>query len=167
MSDSDDLKPTRRQIMAGTLALGATTLLGGCFEDETPEDAGPGGSDAGPGGGGDAGPGGGGDAGPGGGGDAGPGGSDAGPLECNSIGWEMGNRHPPGFRHSIDVPIADVMAGVEVTYDITGDSRHPHTVVVTAADFARIAAGETVVITSSEDMGIDLHSHDVTLYCSA
>ena len=103
----------------------------------------------------------------GGGSDAGGGGGDAGPLECNRIDWMMTNRHPRGLDHTIDVPIAHVTDGSERTYDITGDSRHPHTVVVTAAHFAALARGETVTITSSEDMGVDLHTHDVILSCAA
>ena len=156
MSDTTS-KPSRRELLAGTIGVAGAMFLAACDDGDGGTDAGPGGTDAGPGGT-DAGPGG---------TDAGPGDTDAGPLECNSIGFEMGNRHPPGLRHEIDVPLADVTAAVEVTYDIQGASRHPHTVVVTSADFARIAAGERVVITSSEDMGVDLHSHDVTLFCSA
>lgn len=165
---SHDPKPTRRELLVGTLGAAGALMLGACDDDGGGDiDSGPGGgTDAGPGGGTDAGPGGDTDAGPGGGTDSGPGGTDAGPLECNSVGWEMSDRHPAGFRHSIDVPVAHVTMGVEQTYDITGDSRHPHTVVVSPADFAMIAAGERVTITSSEDMGFDLHSHDVTLFCS-
>jgi len=159
--DDQQAKPTRRELLASTVGIAGAVWLAACDDDSS-------GSDAGPGGGADAGPGGGSDAGPGGGADAGPGGdTDAGPVVCNSVAWMMGSRHPPGFRHSIDVPVAHVMMGVEQTYDIQGESPHPHTVVVTPADFARIAAGEMVVITSSEDMGVDLHDHDVTLFCSA
>ncbi len=158
MSDDSITKPTRRELLASTLGIAGAVWLAAC-------DDGGGGTDAGGGGGTDAGPGGT-DAGPGG-TDAGPGETDAGPMACDFIDYEMSNRHPPGLRHSIDVPLSDVTAGVDVTYDITGDSAHPHTVVVTAAHFAMIAAGMRVTITSSEDMGVDLHSHDVTLFCSA
>jgi len=136
--DDQEPKPTRRELLASTVGIAGAVWLAACDDDSS-------GSDAGPGGGSDAG----------------------GPVECDTIAWTMGNRHPPGFRHSIDVPVAHVMMGVEQTYDIQGESPHPHTVVVTPADFARIAAGEMVVITSSEDMGLDLHDHDVTLFCSA
>lgn len=136
MSD-DSPKPSRRELLAGTFGVAGAIWLVAC-------DDGGGGSDAG-------------------GTDAG-GDTDAGPPECNTVGWEMSNRHFPGARHSIDVPVSDVEAGVEVSYDITGESDHPHTVVVTADDFARIAAGERVTITSSVD---DMHDHDVTLFCSA
>ncbi|MEZ4336979.1 MAG: hypothetical protein R3B82_10155 [Sandaracinaceae bacterium] len=156
MSD-DTPKPTRRELLVGTLGVASAVWLAACDDGGGGTDAGGGGTDAG-GGGTDAG---------GGGIDAGGGGTDAGPEACNFIDYTMTNRHPPGLRHSIDVPLADVEAAVDVTYDITGDSPHPHTVLVTAAHFAMIAAGMSVTITSSEDMGVDLHSHDVTLFCSA
>ena len=142
MSD-DIMKPSRREVLLSAVGVLGAVLVSGCDDGSTGTDAGPGtGSDAG-------------------------GSTDSGPLVCNTVGWEMGNRHPPGSRHSIDVPIAHLTAGTEQTYDIQGESRHPHTVVVTPAQFDRIAAGERVVITSSEDMGVDLHTHDVTLFCSA
>ncbi len=151
MSDESSTKHlTRRELLTGTLGIAGAVWLTAC-------DGGGGGTDGG-GGGADGG---------GGGTDAGGGGTDAGPQACNSIGYEMTNRHPMGLDHTIEVPLSDVMAGVDVTYDITGDSRHPHTVLVTAAHFAMIAAGTRVTITSSEDMGVDLHSHDVTLFCQA
>ncbi|GAB5542339.1 MAG: hypothetical protein RLO52_47080 [Sandaracinaceae bacterium] len=152
MDEREDRR-TRREWLAGTIGIAGAAWLAACDGGDDPDA----GRDADSGVEGDAG------ATP---EDAGVA-SDSGPPECNTIGWEMGNRHPPGNRHSIDVPIADVMAGEERTYDITGESRHPHTVVVTPDHFARIAAGERVVITSSEDMGVDLHDHDVTLFCSA
>jgi len=148
MSDTTT-KTTRREILAGTLGIAGAVWLAACDGTDEPDDAGGGGTDAG-----------------GGGTDAGAD-TDAGPLECNSIAFEMGSRHPAGQRHSIDVPLAHVMAATEQTYDIQGDSRHPHTVVVTPADFARIAGGERVEVLSSEDMGFDLHDHLVTLFCSA
>ncbi|MBX3272164.1 MAG: hypothetical protein KF729_18000 [Sandaracinaceae bacterium] len=147
--DDSSIKPTRRELLAGAVGALGAAWLAACDGDGGGADAGGGGADAG------------------GGTDAGGGGADAGPLECNRIDWMMTNRHPRGLDHSIDVPIAHVMAGTERTYDITGDSRHPHTVVVTAAHFAALARGETVTITSSEDMGVDLHTHDVILVCAA
>ncbi len=134
---SDELKPTRRELLVGTLGAAGALLLAGCDDDD-------GGMDI----------------------DSGPGGdTDAGPMTgmCATVGWEMGNRHPAGVRHTIDVPVAHLTAGVDQQYQIQGDSLHPHTVDVTVADFARIVAGERVVITSSFDAR---HDHDVTLFCS-
>lgn len=64
--------------------------------------------------------------------------------------------------HAIDVPASDVTAGVEKTYNIKGTSLHPHTVVVTAAMFAMLEAGQQVTATSSNDAN---HTHTVTLRC--
>ena len=64
--------------------------------------------------------------------------------------------------HEMVVPLADVEAGVEVVSDIQGGSPHPHSVTVTADDFAALAAGMTVMVTSSMDSG---HTHEVSLVC--
>lgn len=104
--------------------------------------------------------------------DQGPGGTDGGTPEpdqggsipgCEAIDFVMGNPHRAGNRHFVVVPIADVIAGVERTYDITGESDHPHTIVVTPADFALIASGQDAMVTSSVD---DRHDHDVFLFCA-
>jgi hypothetical protein len=64
--------------------------------------------------------------------------------------------------HSMSLSAADVMAGVDKTYDIKGSSAHTHTVEITAAAFADMTPGSVVVVTSSTDAG---HSHDVTITC--
>lgn len=46
--------------------------------------------------------------------------------------------------HVFNVPLADVKAGVEKTYDITGSASHPHTVTLTVDQLKRVAAGEVV-----------------------
>ncbi|HJL19534.1 MAG TPA: hypothetical protein RMH99_27980 [Sandaracinaceae bacterium LLY-WYZ-13_1] len=140
MSDEPWSGPTRRAFLGGTLGVAGAVFLAACDDGSDGTDAGPSGTDAG------------------------PEETDAGPFECGDVVWEMGNRHPPGFRHTLDITLADVTAGAEKTYDITGDSDHPHTVVVTADHFATIAEGGTVEIESSED---DMHTHVVTLMCSA
>lgn len=66
------------------------------------------------------------------------------------------------------IPIADVTAALEVTYDIQGDNTgHGHTVIVTASDFIALAEGDVVIITSSDTgaVGMD-HTHEVTLDCA-
>lgn len=45
--------------------------------------------------------------------------------------------------HDLSVPLADLTAGVEKTYESTGDS-HTHDVTLTATDFEALANGETV-----------------------
>lgn len=59
------------------------------------------------------------------------------------------------------VPPEDVAAGVEVTYNIEGGGTHNHTVTVGAVEFMALAAGETVMIDSSETT----HMHTITLSC--
>jgi len=58
---------------------------------------------------------------------------------------------------------ADVAAGVEKTYDITGNSTHPHDILVTAAMFTMLQQNQPVVVTSSEGF---THVHKVTITCS-
>jgi hypothetical protein len=64
--------------------------------------------------------------------------------------------------HEIVVPLDDVLDRQEKTYDIMGDSMHPHQVTVTSAMFQMIEAGQTVTITSSTNAA---HSHQVTITC--
>jgi hypothetical protein len=63
--------------------------------------------------------------------------------------------------HEMMVPLADVMAGVEVVYDITGSSPHSHSVTLTSDDFATIAAGGSVMVESTASG----HTHTVTVSC--
>ena len=65
--------------------------------------------------------------------------------------------------HVAMVPAADVMAGVEKSYNIKGGSAHPHMITITAAQFAMIKAGTPVTVTSSNDAG---HTHNVTVMCA-
>lgn len=65
--------------------------------------------------------------------------------------------------HAIAVPAADIVAGVEKTYNIQGGSLHPHTVVVSAAMFTMLKAGMAIMATSSLDAG---HTHAVTVTCA-
>jgi hypothetical protein len=65
--------------------------------------------------------------------------------------------------HALTVPKADVAAGAQKTYDIKGSGSHPHTVVVTTADFTLLQAGTQVKKQSSTDAS---HAHDVTITCA-
>ncbi len=71
----------------------------------------------------------------------------------------QGNHVP---AHTLTVSIADVNAGVDKTYDITGGSTHGHMLTVTAADFTAIKAGTTRMVTSTSGGG---HTHAVTVMC--
>lgn len=65
--------------------------------------------------------------------------------------------------HVLVVPLEDVEAAVEKTYNIQGDSPHQHVVIITAADFNALAAGNDVTVTSSEGAA---HTHSVTVRCA-
>jgi len=93
------------------------------------------------------------------GGDDGGGGSvDAPAASCTTPTSAIGTNH----GHTITVSLADVNAGVDKTYDITGSSPHTHMVTVTAADFTAIKAGTTRMVTSTSGGG---HTHAVTVMC--
>lgn len=63
--------------------------------------------------------------------------------------------------HEIVVLDEEIVAGVEKVYDIKGSSPHTHTITLTPADFADLAAGKTVVKVSTPSP----HTHDVTIRC--
>jgi len=65
--------------------------------------------------------------------------------------------------HAITVAAADIVAGVDKTYNIKGGSAHPHTVMISAAMFTMLKAGMSVMVTSSLDAG---HTHSVMVTCS-
>jgi hypothetical protein len=67
--------------------------------------------------------------------------------------------------HTLPVAKADATAGVEKTYHIQGDATHDHTVTITAAQFADLAAGTGVTVTSSVDAGAT-HDHTITVNCA-
>lgn len=84
---------------------------------------------------------------------------EAGMTTCASTTTTIGTNH----GHVGMVPAADVMAGVQKTYNIQGASGHPHTVTITAAMFTMLKAGTSVMATSSNDAG---HTHAVTVMCA-
>jgi hypothetical protein len=67
--------------------------------------------------------------------------------------------------HAVTVSIADVMAGVDKTYDIMGTSVHTHSVTVTAANFASLMNNPSgsVMVTSTTS---DAHQHTITILCA-
>ena len=64
--------------------------------------------------------------------------------------------------HTISVPLADVTAAAEKSYDISGGGGHAHSVTISAAQFAQIASGQTLNLTSTAGGG---HTHTVTVMC--
>jgi hypothetical protein len=80
------------------------------------------------------------------------------PMNCASTGATIANNH----GHAITVTAAEANAGVDKTYQIQGASGHPHSVLITTANFAYLRAMGTLVVTSSIDAG---HMHNVTVTC--
>ena len=79
----------------------------------------------------------------------------------------LDNHLPSGGDHELVVPAADVVAGLEVVYDIRGDNvGHTHTVTVTASHFASLRDGVPVSILSSNNGPVGIgHDHTVNLSC--
>jgi hypothetical protein len=75
-----------------------------------------------------------------------------------SCGASIGANH----GHSMTVSQADVDAAQAKTYSIQGTSAHDHQVTITAAQFAELAAGTTVFLTSTTAAG---HEHTVDVKC--
>lgn len=88
----------------------------------------------------------------------GPGDSSGGSICGTGADADIATNH----GHSLFVPIADLEAGVEVTYDITGTSAHPHMVTLTPDQLTMILEGMSVVVQSTED---NAHTHEVTISC--
>ncbi len=65
--------------------------------------------------------------------------------------------------HAITVSAADITAGVDKTYNITGTSAHQHSVTISAAMFTMLKAGMSILVTSSVG---GAHSHSVMVTCS-
>jgi len=79
-------------------------------------------------------------------------------AQCESDPAATFDLHP----HTLDIPLADVIAGVEQSYVAGGG--HSHDVTVTAEDFAELLAGNEVVVAAAPG-GMDNHPHMVTLIC--
>jgi hypothetical protein len=65
--------------------------------------------------------------------------------------------------HVLVVSKADVAAGADKQYDITGTADHAHTVMVTVDMFTKLKGNTAVATTSTTDVG---HSHPVTVMCA-
>jgi len=86
---------------------------------------------------------------------AGTAGKDGGGTACAST---IANNH----GHVLTISAADLAAGADKTYDITGSAGHKHTVTIEAEDFTDLKNGDTYIVTSSTDAG---HSHEVEITC--
>lgn len=74
---------------------------------------------------------------------------------------EFVSNHNPG-PHVLVVTLAEVEAGVEMQYNIQGQSGHPHTVVLTAEDFATLQQTGSIQVESSNDA---MHTHVINVTC--
>ncbi len=72
---------------------------------------------------------------------------------------KLGKNH----GHVFVVTLADVLAGVEKTYSITGTSKHPHEVTLTAENMKTLLRGELLRATSTQGL---THKHRVSVRCA-
>ena len=63
--------------------------------------------------------------------------------------------------HGLDIPVADIQAGAERTYLISGGD-HEHMVTISAANFGLLASNQQVQVRSTTDAA---HSHPITIAC--
>jgi len=86
--------------------------------------------------------------------------TDASTVSCprNGTTVVIANNH----GHALTVSKDEVVAAVDRTYDIMGTATHTHTVTVTAAMFATLTAGTSVMVDSSLTLG---HVHAITIAC--
>ena len=89
----------------------------------------------------------------------GGGGSPTQPNPQPSSGDKVGNVSEPIHGHTAVILAAQLAAGGALTLNIRGTADHPHTVQLTGAEVASIAAGQRVGRASSEE---DFHTHTVT-----
>lgn len=64
--------------------------------------------------------------------------------------------------HVMTVTKADVMAGVQKSYNIQGSADHPHTVTLTAAHFVSLAQNHAITTTSTTNAA---HAHPIMVAC--
>lgn len=97
----------------------------------------------------------------GGGGGTPDGGTGGGNCATSGTSVTIGTNH----GHTLAVSAADVTAGAEKTYDIQGGSTHPHSVTLTAANFATLQSdpNANLTLTSTTNAG---HTHAVTIRCA-
>ncbi len=77
------------------------------------------------------------------------------PTPANDVTGSVSANH----GHTAVVTGAALMAGGDLSLDITGTANHPHTVELTAADLTQIENGQRVSKASSTDAS---HNHTVT-----
>ncbi len=76
---------------------------------------------------------------------------------CTAVTGAIASNH----GHELVMPMGDLTATGDKTYDITGSAGHTHTVTFTEAQRKDIAAGKSIVAASTSSG----HAHDVTASC--
>lgn len=79
---------------------------------------------------------------------------------CTKVNGEIATNH----GHVLDVPFGDLSATGDKTYDIKGTALHTHSVTLTEAQRKDIAAGKSVIATSTD--GGAAHTHTCTITCA-
>jgi hypothetical protein len=89
--------------------------------------------------------------------------TDAAARSCTANGTTttIGGNH----GHVLMVSKADVVAGVDKTYDITGAATHAHSVTITAALFTMLRNNTMIMITSTSG-GNPAHTHAIAVMCA-
>lgn len=85
---------------------------------------------------------------------------DAPPANCLANGTRtvISNNH----GHALTVPAADIAAGNQHSYDITGSADHSHSVSISADQMTTLAGNGPVQVTSSVGGG---HTHMIDIFC--
>ena len=78
--------------------------------------------------------------------------------DCNK--FLFSNNH----GHDLEIPDADLNSLVDKSYSIQGAATHDHPFTLTAANLARLKAGQAIVVATT---GVALdHTHDVSGSCA-
>ncbi|MBC8068442.1 MAG: hypothetical protein IAG13_08920 [Deltaproteobacteria bacterium] len=84
------------------------------------------------------------------------------PAECTDDATSAFSGHP----HNLDIPLADVLAGVMQMYVADGGG-HTHAVTLSAGDFATLSSTGSVIVGSGTADGMPGgHTHTVTINCT-
>ena len=78
---------------------------------------------------------------------------------ANGTNVAIGGNH----GHSLTVSKADVAAGIQKSYDISGMAGHGHTVTLSAQHFATLAQNNSVSVVSTNNLG---HDHTIAVACA-
>lgn len=66
--------------------------------------------------------------------------------------------------HTLEIPAADLNSLTDKTYSVQGSATHDHPFTLTAANLARLKAGQAIVVVTTGV--VEAHSHDVSGTCA-